>query len=130
MSSLKLTIVTPERTELDESIESVSIPMVDGQLGILRGRAPMIGRLGYGVLTYRNAEGEQKRFLDGGFAEIKDNQVSLLTSRVRTIDQLSRSDAERDLDVALQLPASTLAERTIREVALAKARGQLLATRS
>ena len=45
--ALRCVVVTPERTELDREAEYVSLPMFDGELGVLKGRAPMIGRLGY-----------------------------------------------------------------------------------
>ena len=48
-------VVTPERALLDEPADFVALPMYDGELGVLPGRAPLIGRLGYGELRIRAA---------------------------------------------------------------------------
>ena len=47
---LKCVVVTPERACLDEVADFVALPMFDGELGVLPGRAALIGRLGYGEL--------------------------------------------------------------------------------
>ena len=50
MATIQLVIVTPESTTFDESVDSVTLPLVDGEAGVLPGHAPMIGRLGPGEL--------------------------------------------------------------------------------
>ena len=52
--SVQCVVVTPERAVLDEPADFVSLPMYDGELGILPGRAPLIGRLGYGYAWSQN----------------------------------------------------------------------------
>ena len=47
---LRIVLVTPESTLLDEPVEALRFPLYDGQIGILPGRAPLVGRLGYGEL--------------------------------------------------------------------------------
>ena len=47
---LQCVVVTPERAVLDEPADFVVLPLYDGELGVLPGRAPLIGRLGYGEL--------------------------------------------------------------------------------
>ena len=46
--SLHCVVVTPERAVVDETADFVVLPMLDGELGVLPGRAPLIGRLGFG----------------------------------------------------------------------------------
>ena len=53
--ALRCIVVTPERTEIDREAEFISLPMYDGELGVLKGRAPMIGRLGFGTLRLQTA---------------------------------------------------------------------------
>ena len=48
--ALQCIVVTPERTWLDELVESVVLPAYDGEIGILPGHTPLIARLGYGEL--------------------------------------------------------------------------------
>ena len=50
---LQCVVVTPERTLFDELVDFVALPLYDGELGVLPGRAPLIGRLGYGELRTR-----------------------------------------------------------------------------
>jgi ATP synthase, Delta/Epsilon chain, beta-sandwich domain len=47
---LQCVVVTPERTLFDELVEFVALPLYDGELGVLPGRSPMLGRLGFGEL--------------------------------------------------------------------------------
>lgn len=81
MPDLQLVLVTPEKTLLDEPVLSLQFPLFDGQIGILPGRAPMVGRLGYGELVVNAAGGRKSYFIDGGFVQIKGSIVSLLTNR-------------------------------------------------
>ena len=48
--NLRLIVVTPERTLLDEPVAALRFPLYDGDIGILPGRLPLIGRLGAGEL--------------------------------------------------------------------------------
>ena len=48
--TVQCVVVTPERAVLDEAVDFVALPMYDGELGVLPGRAPLIGRLGFGEL--------------------------------------------------------------------------------
>src|SRR5215472_9372841 len=106
-SSLRLVLVTPETTLLDEPVESLRFPLFDGQIGILPGRAPLVGRLGYGELRIRTASGEQSYFIDGGFVQVKGEVVSLLTNRSQLTSTLDIRSAEDELQVAQQRHAST-----------------------
>src|SRR5438270_3947552 len=79
--TLQCVIVTPERAVLDQSVAFVALPMYDGDLGELPGRAPLIGRLGYGELRIRHGEQTQRFFADGGFVQVRANVVTVLTPR-------------------------------------------------
>ncbi|MEM9826601.1 MAG: F0F1 ATP synthase subunit epsilon [Planctomycetota bacterium] len=127
--SIQCVVVTPERTELETAADYVSLPMFDGDLGIQKGRAPMIGRLGYGVLRLQTTAGPERYYVDGGFAQVEDNVVNILTGRLIPVDSLDHDDAQSQLEKALEMPAKTPEESEIRATALAKARGQLRASR-
>ena len=89
--------MTPETTLLDESVRSLQFPLYDGQIGILPGRAPLVGRLGSGELS---AQGHDKRlsfFIDGGFVQVKGSVVSILTSRAIPAEKLDAKAAEETL---------------------------------
>ena len=74
-------VVTPEQQVLDESCTQVILPAHDGEIGILTDRAPLLAKLGVGVLRF-DLQGGQKRsyFIDGGIAQMKDNRLTVLTT--------------------------------------------------
>ena len=124
-TSVHCIVVTPERTELDAQCESLKRPMYDGELGILPGRAPMVGRLGFGLLKLQSATGEQSWFVDGGFVQVTRDGVYVLTNRLLKPEQIDRKSAEEELQRATEMVATTPQTRSVKERALAQARGKL-----
>jgi F-type H+-transporting ATPase subunit epsilon len=82
--SFRCVIVTPEQQEMDESASQVILPAHDGQMGILTNRAPLLVKLGKGVLRVDLAGG-QRKFLHvrGGVAQMKDNKLTVLTEEAK-----------------------------------------------
>lgn len=124
-TSVHCIVVTPERTELDAQCESLKLPMYDGELGILPGRAPMVGRLGFGLLKLQSATGEQSWYVDGGFVQVTRDGVYVLTNRLLKPEQIDRKSAEEELQRATEMVANTPQTRSVKERALAQARGKL-----
>jgi F-type H+-transporting ATPase subunit epsilon len=127
--SLKCVVVTPERTELDREAQYVSLPMFDGEMGVLEGRAPMIGRLGYGTLRLQTAACQERYYFDGGFAQVENNTVNILTGKLIPIDLIKSDEALAALEKALDMPASTPEQAGIKQTAVLRARGQIRAGR-
>jgi F-type H+-transporting ATPase subunit epsilon len=115
MSSVQCIVVTPEKTEVDLQATSVTVPMFDGELGVLKGHSPMVGRLGYGVLRVRQDEGQapETYFVEAGFVQVNNDVVSILTDRVTPMSEITYQLAEESLREALNMPSddpeSTLA---------------------
>ena len=105
MAELKCIVVTPEETTVEAVVESVEVPLFDGEMGILHNHGAMIGRLGSGELRLRNGDQVDRFFLDGGFIQIADNTVSVLTGRAVPVEQLDADEAESQLETALAEPA-------------------------
>jgi F-type H+-transporting ATPase subunit epsilon len=97
---LQCVVVTPERALLDEPADFVAVPMYDGELGVLPGRAPLIGRLGCGELRLRRAETTQRLFVDGGFVQVRDDTVTVLTARALRAEEIDPAAAEAALHAA------------------------------
>ena len=93
---LQVVVVTPEKTLLDETVDFVALPLYDGELGVLPGRAPLIGRLGYGELRTKQEETVHRYYVDGGFAQVRDNVVTVLTNRALTTDAIDPTAAARN----------------------------------
>jgi F-type H+-transporting ATPase subunit epsilon len=131
MAQLQLIVVTPESTVLETPAEFVALPLFDGEIGILPGRAPLIGRLGYGELRVVSGGHTTRFYVDGGFVQVSDNVVSVLTNR-------AVPQASLDAKVARELLATAMTRKTDTDEALAlrerlerQARAQLhLAERS
>jgi F-type H+-transporting ATPase subunit epsilon len=101
MALLQFILVTPETTLLDEPVRALRFPLYDGQMGVLPGRAPLVGRLGYGELRITFTDGTEKSFyVDGGFVQVKGPVVSLLTNRAIPDDKINVAEAESLLETA------------------------------
>lgn len=107
---LKCVVVTPEQAVFDEPADFVSIPMYDGELGVLPGRSPLIGRLGTGELRVRQASGTRRFFVDGGFVQIRSNVVTLLTDTAMPAEQIDAAAAEAELRTATGKAMTTQVE--------------------
>ena len=121
--SLRCVIVTPEKAVLDEPADFVALPMYDGELGVLPGRAPLIGRLGYGELRAQQGGTTRRYFVDGGFAQVRSNVVTVLTARAQKAEDIDRAAAAQALDAALKPTAGTSQEA--QHKAQERARAQL-----
>jgi F-type H+-transporting ATPase subunit epsilon len=129
---LHCVIVTPEKTVLDLKAASVTLPLDDGSRGIAVGHAPFIGRLGTGEVRMSGVAGRAssqtslRTFVEGGFAEVGQDTVTIITQRAvdaTTIDaaeaqsELTRITAERatgDEAIAARMAAETAARQRLR----------------
>jgi F-type H+-transporting ATPase subunit epsilon len=99
-NTIQLIVVTPEATVLDKQVDFVALPLFDGEIGIGRGRAPMIGRLGYGELRLREGSGQARYYVDGGFVQVADNVVSVLTPKAVPAEAIDPAVAAEQLSAA------------------------------
>jgi F-type H+-transporting ATPase subunit epsilon len=78
---LTVSVVSPERTLFEGEAESIVAPAFDGQVGILTNHAPMLTLLGTGELRLTASGGDRKFTVAGGFLEVADNRVRVVTER-------------------------------------------------
>ncbi len=78
---LRVSVLTPEQTIYEGAATSVVVPAWNGQLGILRGHAPLMALLGDGVLRIQNDGGTLEFRVSGGFLQVADNAVTVLSER-------------------------------------------------
>lgn len=76
---LTLRIITPERTVVDTPASSVRMPATDGSMGVFPRHAAMVAALDAGELLYKQDGKEHQLFVAGGFAEVRDNTLRILT---------------------------------------------------
>jgi F-type H+-transporting ATPase subunit epsilon len=106
-TELRLVLVTPETTLVDTPVKSVVLPLYDGQMGVLPGRAPVVGRLGSGELRFESGGGSKRYFIDGGFVQIKGSIISILTHMAKPVDAIDTAAAEQALVAANALKPTT-----------------------
>ena len=100
-STLRCVVVTPEETVLDTPADFIALPLFDGEVGIGKHHSPMIGRMGYGELRIRSGNETSRYYVDGGFVQVADNVVSVLTNRSLASDAVDAEAAEEQLKTAL-----------------------------
>jgi F-type H+-transporting ATPase subunit epsilon len=122
---LKCVVVTPERAVLDEPARFVALPMYDGELGVLPGRAPLIGRLGAGELRLRQDGATRRFFVDGGFAQVRSDTVTVLTPRAVPADEIDPQAAAQELTAARAAMPKSPEEQEARRKAEERARAML-----
>ena len=122
-------VVTPEETALQTPAQFVALPLFDGEIAIAPGRAPLIGRLGHGEMRIVEGKKTLRYYVDGGFVEVSDNLVTVLTNRAIKAEDLNPEALETDLEVARAKPANTGELMEIRDRAVAQSRGQLWVAR-
>ena len=101
---LQLEVITPERRVLSESVDMVTVPGLNGELGILPGHTSLISQLKTGVLSFVKAGATSQLHVSGGFVEISDDRVTVLAEvaeRPEEIDaaraRLAREHVEKQL---------------------------------
>jgi len=123
-ATFRCTVVTPERATLDCEASFVALPAWDGEIGILRNRAPLLCRLGIGLLRVESPAGDQVLLIDGGFAEMADNRLTILTSSAKRSEELDPADIEAGLEVARKVVVRDEASYKTRQDAVQRVRAQ------
>lgn len=78
---LSVAVVTPEATVFEDRADMVVFPAWDGEVGILRGHAPMMTLLGTGDMRVTRDGAEERIFVSGGFLQVADDEVSVLSEK-------------------------------------------------
>ena len=121
---LKCVVVTPERAVLDEVVDFVAVPMYDGELGVLPGRAPLIGRLGFGELRTKREDKTLRFYIDGGFVQVRSDVVTVLTPQAIPAGDIKLEAAQKALQAA-QTPGQTAEAQENQLKAQDRARAQI-----
>ena len=86
---IEIEVITPDRKVLESVADQVVIPAHDGELGVLNLRAPLMCELGIGRLRYTAGGAPRQMFIDGGFAQVLQNRVIVLTSRALPAEEIT-----------------------------------------
>lgn len=118
-------VITPERAVLEADATFVAFPAHDGEVGILAHRAPLLYKMGIGELRVESSEGNHRLFVDGGFAQMVDNRLTILTEQARAVGEIDRDAVRRSLAEAQAMPMVTDVEFAARQRAVRRAETQL-----
>jgi len=107
---IRIEIVSPERLLLSAVAEAVTVPGREGYFTAMADHAPMMTTLKPGFLTV-TGDSSQTFYVQGGFAEVTPEGVTVLAELARTASDFSRSDIEAQIKAAeAELAASSTPE--------------------
>ncbi|MDB9511210.1 ATP synthase F1 subunit epsilon [Kamptonema animale CS-326] len=129
--TLKVRVIAPDRTVWDSSADEVILPSTTGQLGILSGHAPLLTALDTGVMRVRPGKNWVAIALMGGFAEVEENEVTILVNgaeKGETIDKEAARTAYAEAEARFQKADTGSAQEKIQaKQALKRARARFQA---
>jgi F-type H+-transporting ATPase subunit epsilon len=94
MASIRLEIVTAERVVYTEDVDTVIVPGVEGQLGILPHHAPLMTILQSGEILARRGAEEDIMAISGGFIEVRPDRVIILADSAERAEEIDETRAE------------------------------------
>jgi F-type H+-transporting ATPase subunit epsilon len=97
--SLHVNIIAPDRNVWDSNAEEVILPSSTGQLGILKGHAPLLTALDIGVMRVRVDKEWIPVVLMGGFAEVENDELTILVNGAEEGSKIDKDEAQRNLEL-------------------------------
>jgi len=97
--SLHVNIIAPDRNVWDSNAEEVILPSSTGQLGILKGHAPLLTALDIGVMRVRVDKDWVPVVLMGGFAEVENDELTILVNGAEEGSKINKEEAQKNLEI-------------------------------
>jgi len=97
--SLHVNIIAPDRNVWDSNAEEVILPSSTGQLGILKGHAPLLTALDIGVMRVRVDKDWIPVVLMGGFAEVENDELTILVNGAEEGSKIDKDEAQKNLEI-------------------------------
>jgi F-type H+-transporting ATPase subunit epsilon len=100
--TIRCKLITPEDRVIDAEILRANVPLHDGQTGVMHRTGALVAKLGFGQLRIDFPQGESKSwFIDGGFAQNVENEITILASGAIPVDELDAAEAKAELAEAI-----------------------------
>lgn len=99
---LTLEIVTPEAKVYSDTIDSVVIPTVEGEIGVLPGHIPLLTQIEHGELRVTKGTVSSLLAVSGGFAQIDGDKVRVLAEHAITEEKIDENAVEAAMKRAEQ----------------------------
>ena len=97
-----LEVATPERLVVREPVTEAQIPAASGMIGILPEHAPLLSELGVGELSYQAHGKRTTMAIAGGWVQVLNNHVRVLTDLAERADEIDVARAEASLKRAME----------------------------
>lgn len=94
MATIRLEVVTPERSVFSDDVDIVVAPGIEGELGILPKHAPLMTALRTGELRARKGSEEFSLCVAGGFLEVRPDRVIVLADTCERAEEINLARAE------------------------------------
>ena len=104
--ALILEIVTPEARVYSDTVDSVVIPTVEGEVGVLAGHIPLLAQVDHGELRVTKGSSTELLAIGGGFAQISGDKVSILAEHAITEEKMD----ENAIEAAMKRAQDTIKE--------------------
>jgi len=103
--TLQIRVIAPDKVVWNAKAEEVILPSSTGQLGILSEHIPLLTAVDIGVMRVRINKEWQPIILLGGFAEVENNNITILVNGAETIEEIDSEEALNNLEEATNLLA-------------------------
>ena len=118
-------VITPERRVLECEATFVAFPAHDGEIGVLRNRAPLVCKLGIGSLRVETSTETHVFFVNEGFAQVVENHLTILTPQARAAEDIDADASQGAMVEARAMKITDLASSAERSKAIRRAQVQL-----
>nr|YP_009500273.1 ATP synthase CF1 epsilon subunit [Gracilariopsis heteroclada]AXE43435.1 ATP synthase CF1 epsilon subunit [Gracilariopsis heteroclada] len=127
--TLSIRVIAPDRTVWDANAQEVILPSSTGQLGILKGHAAILTAIDIGVMRVRIDKEWQPIILLGGFAEVKNDNITILVNGAEEVSDIDINTAQANLEEATKILAEAQTDKDKIEAVqnLRKARAKIQA---
>ncbi len=127
--TLKIRVIAPDNIVWDADAEEIILPSSTGQVGILTNHIPLLTAIDIGVMRVRKNKDWQPIILLGGFAEVENNQVTILVNGAEKISNINMDEAQANLEKTTEIlaNASTNLEKIQATQNLRKAKARIQA---
>ncbi len=99
---LKFDLVSPERLLLSDEVDMVSVPGTEGDFGVLVHHCAMMSVLRPGIVTVEDEGNSVQFFVQGGFADVTPEGLTLLVEKAVAVADFSKGDIEAEIKLAVE----------------------------
>ncbi|MDH5716735.1 MAG: ATP synthase F1 subunit epsilon [Spirochaetia bacterium] len=124
---LTVTLIAPDRKLFEGKAQMVSLPGERAAFSVLKSHAPLVSSLEPGVVTIESEEGKKTFIIDSGFAEVKNNNVTVLVEGAMLQDEINIEEEKKLLEEEIKKTTTSEKEYKTKEQNILKYRARIRA---